>query len=245
MDYPPARLLNPRKLPGLLAACLVVALLGVAPSAPRVELYVARATFDPLDAIDVTVRVFNDRKTPVVMRFGQTAEYGLAISRGGLDRWTSPATAVGAAHARTFPRGYTTLVTYEWDGVLIDGTAPAPGTYVLRGTLLATGAQPNAAVRIRIDAPLPISALAKTGTQVVTVAGTLDPIGMTLRDATGSIRLARRIANVAPGTTVDVRGSLALQPDGSRAFAIERWAAQEVASAPHNESPAGTGTSYP
>jgi len=233
MDYPPARLLNPRKLPGLLAACLVVALLGVAPSAPRLELYVARATFDPLDAIDVTVRVFNDRKTPVVMRFGQTAEYGLAIQPDAGDRWmprvdaarwSSAATTGGRPHVRTFGPGYTTLVTYEWNGVFADGSAPAPGMYVLRGTVLSTGTRPDAALLIRIDAPLPISALAKTGVQVVTVAGTLDANGMTLHDASGEVKLARRIANVAPETIVDVRGSLATQPDGTRALAVERWA---------------------
>jgi len=189
-----------------------------------------RATFDPLDAIDVTIRVVNDRSTPIVIRFGQTSEYGLAIARDGGDRWSSPAATGGAPHARTFPRGATTLVTYEWNGVLADGTAPAPGAYTLHGTLLASGAQPNAAVRIRIDAPLPISALGKTGAQVVTVAGTLDAVGMVLRDATGEIELAHRIANVAPGTTVDVRGSMEIQPDGTKAFAIERWAPRIAAS---------------
>ncbi|HEY8320651.1 MAG TPA: hypothetical protein VIG46_02500 [Candidatus Baltobacteraceae bacterium] len=188
------------------------------------ELYVARATFDPLDAIDVTVRVFNDRRAPSVIRFDQTAEYGLTISRDGAARWNSPATTGGQPHARTFATGRTTLVTYEWNGILADGIAPAPGTYALRGTLLSTGVRSSAVVPIRIDAPLPISALAKTGTQVVTVAGTLDPSGKTLHDATGDVALARRIPGVAPGTTVDVRGSIAIQPDGSRALAVERWA---------------------
>ena len=230
MDYPPARLLNPRKLSGLLAASLVAGLLGAAPAAPRLELQVARATFDPLDAIDVTVRVFNGRSTPIVIRFGQTAEYGIAIARDGGDRWSSPATTGGTPHARAFPRGYTTLVTYEWNGMLADGSAPAPGDYMLHGALLASGAQPNAAVRIRIDAPLPVSALAKTGTQVVTVAGTLDAFGMTLHDATGDVKLTRRIPSVAPGTVVDARGSMAIQPDGTKAFAIERWAPATVTS---------------
>jgi len=197
------------------------------------ELQVARATFDPLDAIDVTVRVFNGRSTPIVIRFGQTAEYGLSLSRDGGDRWSSPATTGGTPHARTFPRGYSTLVTYEWNGTLADGSAPAPGSYTLRGTLLADGAQPDDEIRIRIDAPLPLSALAKTGSQVVTVAGTLDAIGMTLHDATGDVKLMRRIPSVAPGAIVDVRGSMTIQPDGTKAFAIERWAPQTVASAPH------------
>lgn len=226
MDYPPARLLNPRIFPGLLAASLVAGMLGASSAAPRLELQVARTSFDPLDAIDITVRVRNDRSTPIVIRFGQTAEYGLAISRDGDrdDRWSSPATTGGAPHARTFARGYTTLVTYEWNGTLADGTAPAPGAYTLHGALLDDGARSSASVRIRIDAPLPVSALAKTGAQVVTVAGTLDADGMTLHDATGDIRLARRIPRVAPGTTVDVRGSIAVQPDGAKAFTVERWA---------------------
>jgi hypothetical protein len=234
MDYPPARLLNPRMSSGLLAASLVVAFLGATPAAPRLGLLVARATFDPLDAIDVTVRVFNGRSTPIVIRFGQTAEYGLAISRDGGDRWNSPATTGGQPHMRTFQTGSTTLVTYEWNGVLADGTAPAPGTYTLHGALLANGSQPTTAVRIRIDAPLPVSTLAKIGTQVVTIAGTLDPIGMTLHDATGDIRLARRITGVPLGAVVDVRGWLAIQPDGTKAFAIERWAPQAVTSTTPN-----------
>jgi len=242
MDYPHARLLNPRKLSGLLATSLVVGLLGATSATPGLQLHVARATFDPLDAIDVTVRVFNGRSAPIVIRFGQTAEYRLAISRDGADRWSSLATTGGTPHARTFPRGYTTLVTYEWNGTLADGSAPASGDYLLHGTLLAEGAQAGDAVRIRIVAPLPISALAKTGTQIVTVAGTLDAIGMTLRDATGDVKLTRRIPNVAPGTVVDVRGSLAIQPDGTKAFAIERWAPQTVGSAPHDETSVGPGT---
>jgi len=224
MDYPPARLLNPSRLPGLLATSLVVALLGAAPAAPRLELYVSRATFDPLDAVDVTVRVYNESRTPSVVRFDQTAEYGLTLSRDGAVRWNSPATTGGQPHGRAFATGRTTLVTYEWNGVFADGSAPAPGTYALRGTLLSTGVRSDAAVAIRIDAPLPISALAKTGTQVVTVAGTLDATGTTLHDSTGDVKLARRIRGVAPGAIVDVRGSIAIQPDGSRAFAVERWA---------------------
>lgn len=64
----------------------------------------------------------------------------------------------------------------------------------------------------------------------MTVAGTLDAFGMTLHDATGDVKLARRIPSVAAGTAVDVRGSMAIQPDGTKAFAIERWAPATVTS---------------
>jgi hypothetical protein len=228
MDYPPARLLNPRNLPGLLAASLVVALLGAAPASPRLELQIARATYDPLDALDITVRVKNGARGPVVVTFPQTAEYGLALASGSRDVWTSPATTGGAAHHRPFPAGETTLVTYEWNGVLADGTSPAPGVYVLRGTLLTAGAQSGDRATLRITAPLPISALAKTGALVVTVSGTLDATGSTLHDATGDVKLARRIAGVAPGTIVDVRGSMQTQVGGRKAFEFERWAPTTV-----------------
>lgn len=185
---------------------------------------IARATFDPLDAVDVTLRVINASSAANVTRFGQTSEYAIALLDGTRTVWTSPARGGGRPHARTFAPGATTLLTYEWNGVLADGTAPTPGTYVVTGTLLANGARIDTRAKLRIAAPLPISALAKTGTQVVTIAGTLDATGMTLHDASGDVRLARRIAGASSGATVDVRGSIATQPDGTSAFVIERWA---------------------
>ncbi len=202
---------------------MVVAILGAVPAAPRIELQIARATYDPLDAVDITVRMYNGSPSPVVMQFPQTDEYALALTDGSSAIWSSPAGGK-TKHARAFAPGYTTLVTYEWNGVLTDGSAPAPGEYALHGTLLSTGAQPNDRAVLRITAPLPISALAKTGAQVVTVAGTLDAIGMTLHDASGDVKLARRITGPGANLTVDVRGSMAVQPDGTRAFVIERWA---------------------
>jgi hypothetical protein len=203
--------------------------LGVAPPVPKIEIQVARATYDPLDALDITIRVRNSSHAPIVVHFGQTAEYTLALASGSRDVWTSPAIAGGVAHARPLPAGYTTLVTYEWNGVLADGTAPAPGTYALRGTLLTAGARSSDRVTLRVTAPLPISALAKTGALVVTVSGTLDATGSTLHDATGDVKLARRIANVAPGTVIDLRGSMQTQIGGSKAFVFERWAPTTVA----------------
>ncbi len=108
-------------------------------------------------------------------------------------------------HARAFAPGYTTLVTYEWNGVLEDGTAPAPGAYALCGTLLQSGTQATTEAFVRIAAPLPFVALAKIETQAVTVAGTLDAIGMTLHDASGDVKPARRITGLGAKGTVDVR----------------------------------------
>ncbi len=202
---------------------MVVAILGAVPRPARLVLQIARATYDPLDAVDITVRMYNGAQSPVVMQFPQTDEYALALTDGSGTIWSS---SVGGKtkHARAFAPGYTTLVTYEWNGVLSDGSAPAPGAYALQGTLLSSGARPDDRVVLRIAAPLPISALAKTGTQVVTVAGTLDAIGMTLHDATGDVKLARRITGPGANGTVDVRGSMAVQPDGTTAFLVERWA---------------------
>jgi len=234
MAYPPGRLLNPRKLSAFgpaLASCVVL-LAAAAPDArtPAIALSVRQTTYDPLDAVDITLFVRNGDAKPYVAHFAQTGEYTIWLGTDAPDErelWRAPAGA-GAAHARTFLPGTTTLVTYEWNGVLADGSAPAAGDYALRAALpLAGSATAAAAMRLRIVAPLPVSGLALTGTRVVTISGTLDAAGATLTDASGSVALARRIRNAPAGATIDVRGAMAQQPDGTRAFFIERWAPVE------------------
>jgi hypothetical protein len=60
--------------------------------------------------------------------------------------------------------------------------------------------------------------------QVVTIAGTLDPTRGIISDERGSATLARRIVNAQPGIPIVVRGHAIDHPDGTRTFAVSRWA---------------------
>ncbi len=237
MDYPPARLLNLSNFSALrlVAVTLLIGVLGAAPvtrATPfpiTLSASVQQTSFDPLDAANITLYVRNTSSAPVTVHFAQTGEYAISLSDATREVWAFPASP-GQAHARTFYPGTTPLVTYEWNGALADGSAPATGNYTLLARLmLAPPYDSKSETVVHIGSSLPVAALLKTGEGIVTVSGTLDVLGGTLTDRTGSVKLTRRMLHVAPGTMIDVRGSMAKQPDGTEAFYVERWAPAAIA----------------
>jgi hypothetical protein len=123
------------------------------------------------------------------------------------------------------PPGRTKLASMTIDGTTDDRRAYAPGKYIVRVAMLGTSFGMVVDKQIEFPPPVPVAdALrAKPGT-VVTVAG--DQIafggGVSLRDASGSIKLSRGLGLRPTGTYV-VRGFLDASGD-DRVFDVGRFA---------------------
>lgn len=197
-------------------------------AALALALHVQQSSYDPLDGVSMQVAVDNTGHATQTVRFAQPSEYQLDVLRGDRVVWSSrpaaPPSASFPVHARTFVPGASVLVVYIWNAIEDDGNTPAPGIYTLRARLLGEHESPTASTTVRFMPPTPVAALAhlKDG-DVVTIAGTLDATKGILTDASGSVRLARRIPG-APATTIAIRGYLFREPDRSNAFFIQRWA---------------------
>jgi hypothetical protein len=123
------------------------------------------------------------------------------------------------------PPGRTKLASMTIDGTTDDRRAYAPGKYIVRVAMLGTSFGMVVDKQIEFTPPVPVADALRTkpGT-VVTVAG--DQIafggGVSLRDATGSVKLSRSLGLRPTGTFV-VRGFLDASGD-DRIFDVGRFA---------------------
>lgn len=196
-------------------------------AALSLSLQLVRTSFDMLDGVSVEVIVHNPQTHPVTATFPAPSEYELDLTDGKKQLWTTlqapPPGAHFPAHTHVFMPGPTVLAIYVWNGVLADGSVPAPGTYRFRARLLDVSAPPEAFASVHFIKPVPVSALAKLKLgDEVTIAGTLAGDSMHLTDSTGTVALMRKLANAAKGTVV-IRGYIVERPDHTRAFYIKRW----------------------
>lgn len=197
-------------------------------AALALALHVQQSSYDPLDGVSMQVAVDNTGHAPQIVRFAQPSEYELDVLHDGHVVWSSrpaaPPDASFPVHARTFVPGASVLVVYIWNAIEDDGSAPAPGVYTIRARLLGESRVPAVSTTVRFMSPTPVAALThlKDG-DVVTIAGMLDASKGVLTDASGSVRLARRIPG-APAGRVAIRGYLFREPNRSNAFFIQRWA---------------------
>ncbi|HEY5339843.1 MAG TPA: hypothetical protein VIK27_02360, partial [Candidatus Aquilonibacter sp.] len=183
---------------------------------------------DLLDTVAIEVAVHNTGHTPAHVEFVKPAEYEIDVARGNEVIWsnqtTLPPGATFPIHTRTFIPGPSVLVVYVWNAIERDGSTPAPGTYTVTARLLGQGVTPSASAKVHFIEPVPSAAVEKLKMgDTVTIAGTLDATKQVLTDASGTIRLARRLIT-APATTIAVRGYLMLRPDRTHVFFIQRWA---------------------
>jgi hypothetical protein len=212
----------------MLAAVVLMATASSKPLALRID--VQRSSLDLLDSLSIGLVVDNVSGSSRTLQFPQPIEYVIEVQDAGRTIWSSlPASPAPQAtfkpHDRNFAPGATPLVFYAWNQVARGGWSPTPGTYVLKARLLNAGTQPMATARVRFVAPLAISAVAALPpNELVTVAGRLDDSRQTLGDGHDSIRLTRRIPSAPVDTKIVVRGSSIAQRDGSRDFAVLRWA---------------------
>lgn len=196
-------------------------------AALSLTLQLERTSFDLLDPVSIEVVAHNATAKPVPVVFPKPIEYEISILKNDVTIWTSPtAQPLGAtipAHTRVVVPGSPVLAIYIWNAVANDGSAPAPGDYLVKARLLGATLQPEASLKVHFISPVPVSALAKLNIgDEVTIAGTLDETKGLLTDATGTIPLMKHL----PGATgvVAIRGYIAQRPDHTRAFFIKRWA---------------------
>lgn len=197
-------------------------------AALTLSLHIQQTSFDVLDGVAIEIAVHNTGDRPTEVAFEKPAEYEIDIARDGKVVWSNdvepPPGATFPQHRRSFMPGPTVLVLYVWSGVESDGSAPAPGNYTVTARLLGKNATPWANAPLHLSAPVPVDALShlRHG-DIVTIAGTLDPTKQFLTDASGTVRLARRIPT-APNAPIAVRGYLTTLPGRFDAFYIQRWA---------------------
>lgn len=197
-------------------------------AALTLSLHIGQTSFDVLDGVAIEVVVHNTGDRPADVAFEKPAEYEIDVVRNGKVLWSneiqSPPGITFPQHHHDFMPGPSVLVVYVWNGVLNDGNAPLPGEYAVTAHLLGTHASPSASAPLHLDDPVPVDALPhlKRG-DIVTIAGTLDATKQFLTDASGTVRLARKIPN-APNGVVAVRGYWTTLPGRYDAFYIQRWA---------------------
>jgi hypothetical protein len=197
-------------------------------AALTLSLQLQQTSFDLLDGVAIDVAVHNTGDKPVTVKFDKPAEYEIDIQRNGQTIWTNhpplPPQSNFPVHIRQFVPGPSVMVVYVWNAIESDGSTPAPGDYTIVARLLGEGVTPSASARVHFINPVPVAAVDKLKQgDIVTIAGTLDATKGTLTDASGTVRLARRLLT-APTSTIAVRGYLIQEPDRSHAFFIQRWA---------------------
>jgi hypothetical protein len=201
----------------------------IALAAITLTLQLQRTSFDLLDGVAIEIAAHNSAKTADVVTFPAPPEYQLEVLRDNHVIWSnSTATPPGVTlppHTRAFPPGPTVLAVYIWDAIDSDRSTPGPGDYTIRATLLGSTVKAQGQTTVHFISPVPISAVDKLPAgDVVTIAGTFNPVNNTLTDASGSIALGRRLPPGLTGT-VAVRGYLRAEPNNAKIFFVQRFAA--------------------
>jgi hypothetical protein len=197
-------------------------------AALTLSLQLQQNSFDLLDGVSVEIATHNSASIPTPVTFQQPAEYEIDVLRGDTIIWSNstsvPPGVTFPPHTRGFRPGPSVLVVYIWNAIASDGTTPAPGAYTIRARLLGEGVTPTASASVHFINPVPVAAVEKLKLgDTVTIAGVLDVTKGLLTDASGTLRLARRLLT-APNAPIAVRGYLMLEPDRTYAFFIQRWA---------------------
>ena len=200
-------------------------------AALTLSLQLQQNSFDLLDGVSIEIATHNSASTPMSVTFQHPAEYEIDVLRGDTVIWSNSTSApLGATfppHTRGFRPGPSVLVVYIWNAITSDGTTPVPGTYTVRAHLLGEGVTPTASASFHFINPVPVAAVDKLKVgDTVTIAGMLDASKGFLTDASGTLRLGRRLLT-APNALIAVRGYLVLEPDRTYAFFVQRWAPLE------------------
>lgn len=207
----------------------VAAALTIAASPPpplRVALDVKRPVTDLLAPITISVSVENRSGAVQPAAFTTADLFDLTAHVNNVKVWDARygQQPLNIVRKVIFDRGRTLVQSNTWDGTTNDKHSLPPGNALLRVTLLTEG-HPSAAVPIVFATPLPIAHLDKVKfANEVTIAGDLDNSAgaPAIVDASGSVKLSRRVAQNATGAYV-VRGFVN-RADGALVFNVTRYA---------------------
>lgn len=220
--------------------CSIVALavlMGAAPAPMTLALHVIRNGFDLLDVAGIQLVVDNPSQSVRQLQFAQPQEFDVRITAAdGTPIFTTPnptpppGVAI-AGHTHPIQPGANIFTTYEWNELADTRNSPAAGTYRIDVRVLSAP-QLHASTTIRFIPPAPVSAVAKLKPgDELTVLGSVDAMGAALTDPTGTVALSRHLA-VGAGSTVVVRGSIAVDANGTRQLVVERWASVQASKPP-------------
>jgi hypothetical protein len=191
------------------------------------EVSLQRDATDLLAPFVVAIALNNTTGKIVRLEFPTADLFRIDVIRDDLPVWSSlfGHKPIPVNRQLDVARGRTKLASMTIDGTTDDRRAYAPGKYTVRVAMLGTSFGMVVDKQIDFAAPVPVAdALrAKPGT-VVTLAG--DQIafggGVSLRDASGSVKLSRSLGLRPTGTYV-VRGFLDASGD-DRIFDVGRFA---------------------
>jgi hypothetical protein len=191
------------------------------------EVSLQRDANDLLAPFVVAIALNNTTGKIVRLEFPTADLFRIDVIRDDLPIWSSlfGHKPIPINRQLDVPPGRTKLASMTIDGTTDDRRAYAPGRYTVRVAMLGTSFGMVVDKQIDFAAPLPVAdALrAKPGT-VLTLAG--DQIafggGVSLRDASGSVKLSRSLGLRPTGTYV-VRGFLDASGD-DRIFDVGRFA---------------------
>jgi hypothetical protein len=191
------------------------------------EVSLQRDATDLLAPFVVAIALNNTTGKIVRLEFPTADLFRIDVIRDDLPVWSSlfGHKPIPVNRQLDVPPGRTKLASMTIDGTTDDRRAYAPGKYTVRVAMLGTSFGMVVDKQIDFAAPVPVAdALrAKPGT-VVTLAG--DQIafggGVSLRDASGSVKLSRSLGLRPTGTYV-VRGFLDASGD-DRIFDVGRFA---------------------
>lgn len=199
-------------------------------AAVTLSVQLQRTSFDLLDGLSIQIAARNSASRSVDVRFPAPAEYAIDVVHNGEAVWTSAAPPAAASpafppHVKRLLPGATILAVYVWNEETRDGSSVAPGNYLVRVRLLGDGVNPETSLPLHFAAPLPVSALASLRAgEVVTLSGRYDAAGQILADATGAIRLSKRLIGAPSQGSVAVRGYVSPGAGSAPAFVVTRWA---------------------
>jgi hypothetical protein len=189
------------------------ALLALATPRPRsrisAEIGIKPAAPDLLVSFTVSIALRNTAHAMLPVDFPTTDLYRIDLVRDGALVWTSEhAKPLAIPRRIEVPPGRLPLVFYDVDSLGADRHAFAPGTYLVRVTMLGSTLTSSYEQTLTFPPPLTVAqALASKG--LVTVAGTPGIAGAApvLTDASGTLRLSRALG-LHPDGVFLVRGTL-------------------------------------
>jgi hypothetical protein len=212
---------------GFTLICALAVVAAVNPPEIGLSVNIARDASDLLAPVTISITLRNPTQIPVTASFLTTDLYQVEIRDEQTELWSSlfGHSAVDIERRVPLRPGVTPLGALVWDGTTNDHRSLAPGTYIVRVSILGTLVHPSADVAIRFATPMPIaSAKTLAAGSAVTVAGITQRVDGVpiLTDDEDSIHLSRVTTLRAQGHYI-VRGYIVKSGDAIT-LSVERAA---------------------
>jgi hypothetical protein len=207
--------------------CLFVVALLAATTIPTVDVSVKvnRPSDDLLVPMTIAIALRNPGQTTILASFLTTDLYQIEVRDARTSIWNSlfGHKPIDIERRIPLPPGTTSLGSFIWDGTTDDHRSPAPGSYVIRVSILGSIVHPSLDVPITFATPTPVTEAKKLkdGT-AVTLEGTVQLVDgvPTLADDADTIRVSRLAGAHAQGRYV-VRGYIT-NVNGIATVGVER-----------------------